>query len=189
MRTTWGVGVNVLNVEDATITFFENVFEEVLDLFPSPFICVGGDECRKDQWRESPSAQARMSELGLRRRGTRSRAGSSTGSTSSSPLVAGGSSGGTRSWRAGWPPAPSWPPGAATWAPWRRARAGHDVITCPSTSVYLDYRQAPGEEEPVPFGTVLGLEDVYAFEPLPKELRDDPAARTSSGRSAPCGPS
>ncbi|MBB3732750.1 beta-N-acetylhexosaminidase [Nonomuraea dietziae] len=174
VRTTWGVGVNVLNVEDATITFFENVFEEVLDLFPSPFICVGGDECRKDQWRESPSAQARMSELGLRdedalqswfihrfdefltARGRRL--------VGWDEILEGGLA-----------------PGAVV-ASWRgdlgavaAARAGHDVITCPSTSVYLDYRQAPGEEEPVPFGTVLGLEDVYAFEPLPKELRDDPA--------------
>ncbi|MEV4172763.1 family 20 glycosylhydrolase [Nonomuraea sp. NPDC049709] len=50
------------------------------------------------------------------------------------------------------------------------------MISTPNTSVYLDYRQGPGEDEPVPFGTVLSLEDVYDFEPIPAELRDDPAA-------------
>lgn len=65
---TWGVSPNVLAPTDNTLRFFEGVFEELLDLFPaatSPFIHVGGDECRKDQWKESPTAQARIRELGL----------------------------------------------------------------------------------------------------------------------------
>ncbi|MCK2216857.1 beta-N-acetylhexosaminidase [Actinomadura sp. ATCC 31491] len=183
VRTTWGIGENVLNVEDATIAFFQEVLEEVLELFPSPYVCVGGDECRKDQWRASPSARRRMRELGLRdeeqlqswfihqfdewlsARGRRL--------VGWDEILEGGLA-----------------PGAVV-ASWRgelgavaAARRGHDVINCSNTSLYLDYRQGPGEDEPVPFGTVLTLEDVYAFEPVPEELRGDPAAARVLGAQA-----
>ncbi|MFI9557414.1 beta-N-acetylhexosaminidase [Nonomuraea endophytica] len=182
--TTWGVGVNVLNVEDATIEFFKNVFDEVLELFPSPYVCVGGDECPKDQWRTSPSARRRVAELGLRdedelqswfihqfdeylaERGRRL--------VGWDEILEGGLA-----------------PGAVV-AAWRAdlgavaaARAGHDVINCSNTAVYFDYRQSQREDEPVPFGTVLTVEDVYAFEPVPADLRGDPAAEHVLG--AQCG--
>jgi hexosaminidase len=51
------------------------------------------------------------------------------------------------------------------------AEAGHDVVMCPEQYVYLDHRQAPGDDEPVPVGWVRTLEDVYRFEPLPPALR------------------
>ncbi|MEU8322339.1 beta-N-acetylhexosaminidase [Nonomuraea sp. NPDC048881] len=184
VRTTWGIGRNVLNAEDATVAFFKNVLDEVLELFPSPYVCVGGDECRKEQWRESPSAQRRIRELGLRdeeelqswfihqfddflaARGRRL--------VGWDEILEGGLA-----------------PGAVV-ASWRgdlgavaAARRGHDVINCSNTQVYFDYRQGPGEDEPVPFGTVLALEDVYAFEPVPAQLRDDPAAERVLG--AQCG--
>jgi hexosaminidase len=56
------------------------------------------------------------------------------------------------------------------------AKAGHDVVMCPEQYVYLDHRQAPGADEPVPVGWVRTLEDVYRFEPLPPALRQDPEA-------------
>ncbi|WP_436975664.1 beta-N-acetylhexosaminidase [Nonomuraea angiospora] len=175
VRTTWGVGHNVVNVEDSTIKFFQNVLDEVLELFPSPYIVLGGDECRKDQWRASPAAQRRIAELGLRdeeelqswfihqfdayltARGRRL--------VGWDEILEGGLAPGAvvASWRGEL--------GAVT-----AARRGHDVINCSNTSLYLDYRQGPGEEEPVPFGTVLALEDVYAFEPVPADLRGEPAA-------------
>ncbi|SEK86257.1 beta-N-acetylhexosaminidase [Nonomuraea pusilla] len=182
--TTWGIGENVLNVEESTITFFQEVLDEVMELFPSPYVCVGGDECRKDQWKASPAAQRRIRELGLRdeeelqswfvhrfdsylsERGRRL--------LGWDEILEGGLA-----------------PGAVV-ASWRgdlgsvaAARRGHDVVNCANTSVYFDYRQAPGDDEPVPFGTVLTLEDVYAFEPVPAELRGDPAARHVLG--AQCG--
>ena len=63
--TEWGINVNVFNVEESTIAFLCNVFDEVAALFPSPFIHVGGDECPKDQWRADPRTQERMRELGV----------------------------------------------------------------------------------------------------------------------------
>ncbi|MFI6928129.1 beta-N-acetylhexosaminidase [Nonomuraea spiralis] len=182
--TTWGVGHNVLNVEDSTITFFKNVFDEVLDLFPGPYVCVGGDECPKEQWRDSPAARRRIAELGLRdeeelqswfirqfddyltERGRRL--------VGWDEILEGGLAPGAvvASWRADL--------GAVA-----AARAGHDVINCSNTAVYLDYRQSERDDEPMPFRTVLTVEDVYAFEPVPPELRGDPAAERVMG--AQCG--
>ncbi|WP_329254561.1 beta-N-acetylhexosaminidase [Actinoallomurus sp. NBC_01490] len=175
VATTWGVGANVLNTEERTITFFQNVMDEVLELFPSPYISVGGDECRKDQWRTSPAAQRQIGELGLRDEeelqswmiGRFADHLSSHGRqlVGWDEILEGGA------------------PEGAVIASWRddhgavaAAKAGHAVVTCPNTSTYLDYRQAPDEDEPVPFGTVLTLEDVYSFEPVPAALAGDQAA-------------
>ncbi|MFD6344886.1 beta-N-acetylhexosaminidase [Streptomyces roseolus] len=62
---TWGVNPNVLAPTEEVLRFYEGVFEEVLELFPGTFVHVGGDECPKDQWKESPAAQARIAELGV----------------------------------------------------------------------------------------------------------------------------
>ncbi len=62
---TWGVSPNVLAPTENTLRFYEGVFEELLELFPSEFIHIGGDECPKEQWRRSATAQARIKELAL----------------------------------------------------------------------------------------------------------------------------
>jgi hypothetical protein len=63
---SWGVFEEVYNVEDRTLSFVKDVLTEVLDLFPSKFIHVGGDEVPKKEWKESPAAQKRMKALGLK---------------------------------------------------------------------------------------------------------------------------
>ncbi|MET8470461.1 beta-N-acetylhexosaminidase [Streptomyces sp. NPDC006422] len=168
---TWGINPNVLAPTDNTLRFYEGVFEELLDLFPSTFIHVGGDECPKEQWRASPTAQARIAELGLKdedelqswfirhfdtwlsERGRRL--------VGWDEILEGGLA-----------------PGA-TVSSWRgyaggitAAKAGHDVVMCPEQQVYLNYRQDPGDDEPVPIGYVRTLEDVYRFEPVPPELSE-----------------
>jgi hexosaminidase len=175
---TWGVNPNVLAPTDETLRFYENVLEEVLDLFPagtSPFVHLGGDECPKDQWRASPAARARIEELGLTdedalqawfighfdrwltRRGRRL--------IGWDEILEGGLA-----------------PGAAV-SSWRgyaggiaAAEAGHDVVMCPEQHVYLDHRQDGGPDEPVPIGYVRTLEDVYRFEPVPPGLSPAAAA-------------
>ena len=168
----WGISANVLAPTDNTLRFYEGVLEEILDLFPSEFIHVGGDECLKDQWRQSPTAQARIKELGL------------TGED------------GLQAWfirhfddwltargrrLIGWDEIleGGLAPGAAV-SSWRgyqggitAAQAGHDVVMCPEQQVYLDHRQDGGEDEPVPIGYVRTLEDVYRFEPVPPQLTED----------------
>lgn len=65
------------------------------------------------------------------------------------------------------------------------ARAGHDVVICPEQQVYLDHRQAEGAEEPIPVGYVRTVADVYRFEPVPPQLREDAeAARHVIGTQA-----
>ncbi|MFE7657300.1 beta-N-acetylhexosaminidase [Streptomyces bottropensis] len=171
---TWGISKNVLAPTDTTLRFYEGVFEEVLEVFPSPFVHIGGDECAKDQWRESATAQARIRELGLAdedalqswfvrhfdnwltARGRRL--------IGWDEILEGGLAPGAAvsSWR-------GYAGGVAA------ARAGHDVVMCPEQQVYLDHRQDGGPDEPVPIGFVRTLEDVFRFEPVPRELTPDEA--------------
>ncbi|MFD7444148.1 beta-N-acetylhexosaminidase [Streptomyces sp. NPDC059909] len=168
----WGVSPNVLAPTDATLRFYEGVFEEILDLFPaatSPFVHIGGDECPKGQWKASPAAQARIKELGL---ADEDELQSWFIRHFDSWLTARGRR------LIGWDEIleGGLAPGAAV-SSWRgyaggiaAARAGHDVVMCPEQQVYLDHRQASGDDEPMPIGYVRTLEDVYRFEPVPPEL-------------------
>ncbi|MGI5455261.1 beta-N-acetylhexosaminidase [Streptomyces sp. CA-249302] len=171
---SWGISANVLAPTDNTLRFYEGVLEELLELFPSEFIHVGGDECPKDQWRQSATAQARIKELGLAdedglqswfighfdkwliARGRRL--------IGWDEILEGGLADGAAvsSWR-------GYAGGVAA------ARAGHDVVMCPEQYVYLDHRQHGGADEPVPIGYVRTLEDVYRFEPVPTELTEQEA--------------
>ncbi|MGW6460457.1 beta-N-acetylhexosaminidase [Streptomyces sp. NPDC055078] len=172
---SWGVSPNVLAPTDNALRFIEGVLEEVLELFPSTFIHMGGDECPKDQWKQSPAAQARIKELGvadedglqswfmrhfdtwLAERGRRL--------IGWDEILEGGLA-----------------PGAAV-SSWRgyaggieAAESGHDVVMCPEQQVYLDHRQHGGADEPMPIGFVRTLEDVYRFEPVPPTLSPEAAA-------------
>ncbi|MFD3488984.1 beta-N-acetylhexosaminidase [Streptomyces sp. NPDC058690] len=174
---TWGVSPNVLAPTDNTLRFFEGVFEELLDLFPaatSPFIHVGGDECRKDQWKESPTAQARIRELGLAdedelqswfiRHFDRWLAARGRRLIGWDEILEGGLPDGAAvsSWR-------GYAGGIAA------AEAGHDVVMCPEQQVYLDHRQDGGPDEPMPIGYVRTLEDVFRFDPVPPGLTEEAA--------------
>ncbi|MFD7690001.1 beta-N-acetylhexosaminidase [Streptomyces sp. NPDC059781] len=179
---TWGINPNVLAPTDNTLRFYEGVLEEVLELFPadagpfSPFVHIGGDECLKDQWRASDTAQKQIGNLGL----------------PDEDALQSWFIGHFDKWLAargrrliGWDEIleGGLAPGAAV-SSWRgysggvaAARAGHDVVMCPQQYVYLDYRQDAGPDEPVPIGYVRTLEDVYRFEPVPSELTGEEAAR------------
>ncbi|MCA6095055.1 beta-N-acetylhexosaminidase [Streptomyces sp. SCA3-4] len=177
---TWGVNPNVLAPTDNTLAFYENVLTEVLELFPSPFVHIGGDECPKEQWKASPAAQARMAAEGLAdedelqswfiRHFDRWLAERGRRLVGWDEILEGRRQGGSLA------------PGAVV-SSWRglaggiaAARAGHDVVMCPEQQVYLDHRQAAGPDEPVPIGYVRTLEDVYRFEPVPPELTQEQAA-------------
>lgn len=69
VATTWGMynrQNNVLAPKPSTFRFLEKVFDEVVALFPSPYIHVGGDECSKIWWKQDPATQAFMKENGLK---------------------------------------------------------------------------------------------------------------------------
>ncbi|MEL5958608.1 beta-N-acetylhexosaminidase [Streptomyces sp. CLV115] len=182
---TWGINANVLTPTDNTLRFFEGVLEEVLDLFPaatSPFIHIGGDECRKEQWKDSAVAQARIAEFGL-----------ANEDELQSWIIRHFDTWLTARGRRliGWDEIleGGLPAGAAV-SSWRgygggiaAAEAGHDVVMCPEQHVYLDHRQDGGPDEPMPIGFVRTLEDVYRFEPVPAGLSEE-AARHILGTQA-----
>jgi hexosaminidase len=66
VATGWGVSPHVLAPADQVLRFYEDVLTEVLEIFPSRFVHIGGDERPKDQWRASATAQARIRAEGLR---------------------------------------------------------------------------------------------------------------------------
>lgn len=192
--TDWGISPDVLAPTEAVLRFYEGVFEEVLELFPGEFVHIGGDECVKDQWRRSPTAQARIAELGLDgedalqawfvRHFDRWLAGRGRRLVGWDEILQGGTvaDGTAEELRLS--------PGAVV-SSWRgyaggiaAARAGHDVVMCPKEHVYLDYRQDAGEDEPVPIGDPRTLRDVYHFEPVPPELAGTAAEKHVVGAQA-----
>ena len=64
--TGFGISTHVLNVEDATVEFFQNVLDELIEVFPSPYIHLGGDEVSVREWAASSQARARIEQLGPR---------------------------------------------------------------------------------------------------------------------------
>ena len=180
--TRWGINPNVLNVEESTIVFFTDVLDEVMKLFPSPYIGVGGDECPKDQWRADPRTQRRMVDLGA---SDEDELQSRFIQRLDQHLTAHGRRcfGWDEILEGGLAP-------GATVASWRgmtgaisAARAGHDVVACPDNEVYLDYRQSPSSDEPIPVGIVLTVPDVYRFEPIPEALTRDEAHHVLGGQA------
>src|SRR5881394_4067407 len=172
--TYWGITDHVLGVTDNVLRFFEDVFDEVLDLFPSKFIHVGGDECPKTEWRSTPSAQERMKKEGLKnedelqswfirhfdtwlaRKGRRL--------VGWDEILEGGLA-----------------PGATVMS-WRgeeggiqAARAGHDVVMAPEQPTYFDHAQSKDPREPANIGGLNTVDDVYAYDPVPAALNAEEA--------------
>jgi hexosaminidase len=168
--TRWGVNENILNAEPRTIAFMQDVLAEVLELFPSKFIHVGGDEAVKTQWRASPRAQARIRELGLKKE-------EELQSWFIRQMDAFLTARGRR--LVGWDEIleGGLAPGATVMS-WRgvrggiaAARAGHDVVMAPTTYTYFDYYQSTNRDsEPLAIGGLLPLDSVYGFEPIPADL-------------------
>lgn len=172
---TWGIHENVFNANESTILFLQDVLAEVLDLFPGQFIHIGGDECPKKQWRDSPSAQARIHELGLRNEDElqsyiiRRMDGFLTAHGRRligwDEILEGGlaSNATVMSWRGE-------QGGIAA------ARAGHDVVMSPNQYTYFDYYQSwKVRHEPLAIGGLLPLKKVYHYEPVPRALSPEEA--------------
>jgi len=172
--TVWGVCPDIYIPTDKTIGFVQDVLTEVLALFPSKIIHIGGDEATKEQWKASPVVQARIKELGLKdedqmqswfikqmdtflaQKGRRL--------IGWDEILEGGLA-----------------PGAVVMS-WRgerggiaAAKEGHDVVMAPTGWTYFDYYQGPPEKEPLAIGGNLPLKKVYEYEPIPKEMKPEEA--------------
>jgi len=169
---SWGISPHVLAVSDTALRFCREVLDDVCELFDSSYVCIGGDECPTDEWRASPAAVARASALGLA--GPEHLQPWFTAQLADHLAQRGRKLLGWDEILTGGAPA------GATIAAWRGPQAtlraiaaGHDVVACPDSSVYLDYRQSTDPGEPIPVGSLLTLEDVYRFQPVPPAA--DPA--------------
>ncbi|GAB3690733.1 hypothetical protein GCM10027592_08200 [Spirosoma flavus] len=161
---TWGVHDHVLFPREETFTFLENVLTEVMDLFPSKYIHIGGDECPKKEWKQSKFCQELMKKEGLKdehelqsyfiRRIDKFVTSKGRRIIGWDEILEGGLS-------------PN-----ATVMSWRgisggiaAARQNHDVVMSPTTYCYLDYYQADPKTQPVAIGGLLPLDKVYSFNP------------------------
>lgn len=174
---TWGVFDDVLCAgNEATFTFLEAVLSEVIEIFPSEYIHIGGDECPKTRWEKCPRCQAKIKELGLKDRdGHKAEHYLQSYVTARIENFLNGH--GRRI--IGWDEilegelAPN-----ATVMSWRgmaggikAAQMGHDVIMTPTDFAYFDYYQTDQtENEPLAIGGFLPVEKVYSFEPAPESL-------------------
>ncbi len=172
VSSDWGVHDYLFNVEDSTFAVLEAILAEVLELFPGPYIHVGGDEAVKTRWEHSERVQARMNELGLESetalqswfiaRIERFLAAHGRKLIGWDEILEGGL-----------------PPAAAVMS-WRgvdgaleAAALGHDAVLTPSPTLYFDHFQSRLAGEPPGRGGVVSLEDVYAFDPMPAGLGGD----------------
>jgi hexosaminidase len=170
VATRWGVFSDILNAEPDTVQFMQDVLTEVVDVFPSRYIHIGGDEADKAKWKADARIQARIKALGVKdehelqswfiRQMDAFLVGKGRRLVGWDEILEGGlaENAVVMSWR-------------GTKGGIEAARAGHDVIMAPTTHTYFDYYQAKDQSrEPLAIGGFLPLETVYAFDPVPAEL-------------------
>lgn len=169
VATKWGVFPQIYAPKDTTFKFLEDVLTEVMDLFPSKYIHIGGDEAPKKEWEESAQAQEVIKREGLKnehelqsyfiQRIEKFLNKNGRMIIGWDEILEGGL-------------APN-----ATVMSWRgieggieAAQMGHDVIMTPGSHMYFDHYQADPKSEPLAIGGYTPLKKVYSFEPIPDAL-------------------
>ncbi|MDP6169435.1 MAG: family 20 glycosylhydrolase [Candidatus Marinimicrobia bacterium] len=167
--------------KDEVFEFLENVLDEVMELFPGPYIHIGGDEADKLHWRTCQKCQKRIQNEGLAdehelqswfiKRIEKFIISNDKKLLGWDEILEGGLA------------------KTATVMSWRgmkggieSAKAGHDVIMCPTSHCYFDYYQANPETSPAAFGGYTTLKKVYSFNPVPNELSDPEKKRILGGQ-------
>ncbi|WP_235893362.1 beta-N-acetylhexosaminidase [Litoribacter populi] len=165
----WGVHYNIFGPKEETFQFLEDVLTEVMDIFPSEFIHIGGDEVPKDHWKTSPIAQKVIEREGLAdehelqsyfiTRIEKFLNENGRNLIGWDEILEGGL-------------APN-----ATVMSWRgeeggiaAAKMGHNVIMTPNSHLYFDHAQGGKSTEPLNFCCYLPLEKVYNYSPRPESL-------------------
>ncbi len=173
VQQTWGVFEDVFAPTDYTFNFLQDVLDEVITLFPSKYIHIGGDECPKEAWKKSEVCQQLIKENNLKdEHGLQSYFINTIEkylNTKGKNII-------------GWDEilegglAPN-----ATVMSWRgeaggieAAKQGHTVIMTPGKPVYFDHSQSKNEDS-VTIGGYNSIEDVYAYEPIPAALNSQQA--------------
>jgi hexosaminidase len=158
--------------KEGSFRFLENVLAEVIELFPSEYIHIGGDEADKTAWKACPDCQSRIRNEGLHgvdelqsyfvKRIEKYLHSKGKRLIGWDEILEGGI-------------APD-----ATVMSWRgfeggieAARQGHQVVMCPTSHCYFDYYQADPEFQPPGPGGLITVKKVYSFRPVPSELEGE----------------
>lgn len=174
VRTTWGISDDIYCAgNEKTFEFLENVLSEVVDLFPSKYIHIGGDEAPKDRWKECKQCQTRIKNEGLHdehelqsyfiTRMEKFLNSKGKHIIGWDEILEGGLAPNAvvMSWRGN-------EGGIAA------AKSKHKVVMSPYSHCYFDYYQTESREsEPLAIGGFLPLEKIYSFNPVPPELTED----------------
>lgn len=174
----WGVSEDVLCVgKEETFDFIEDVLSEIMEIFPSEYIHIGGDECPKVRWESCPVCRRRIAELGLRDDGEHT-AEQKLQSYAVERVERFVNSKGRKI--IGWNEIleGGLAPNAAVMS-WTGIEGGieaamlkHDVVMTPTSYLYFDYYQSTDiENEPLAIGGYVPVEKVYSFDPVPEILK------------------
>lgn len=171
----WGVFDDVFCAgNDSTFQVLEDVLSEVMELFTSPYIHIGGDECPKERWKTCPKCQARMKAEGLRdehelqsyfiqriEKFVNSKGRKIIGWDE---ILEGGlaPNAAVMSWR-------------GTEGGVAAAKSGHYAVMTPGDYCYFDHYQGDPANEPLAIGGYTTLRKVYSYEPVPAELNAEEA--------------
>ncbi len=167
----WGVFEDVFAPTEYTFEFLQNVLDEVMELFPSTYIHIGGDECPKDSWKKSAFCQDLIKKNNLKdehglqsyfiQRIEKYLNGKGRQIIGWDEILEGGLA-----------------PNASVMS-WRGEKGGiaaakekHKVVMTPNSFVYFDHSQTK-KEDSVTIGGYLTVKKVYSYEPIPKELTKD----------------
>lgn len=168
--------------KETTFEFLENVLLEVMELFPSRYIHVGGDEATKTNWEKCPDCKKRIQEEGLEtveelqsyfiRRMERFLSSKGRTLLGWDEILEGGLA-----------------PGATVMS-WRGVKggleaseAGHDVVMTPNSHCYFDYYQGDQDAEPLAWGGNLPLGKVYQFDPVVDGMSEEQAKHVLGGQA------
>lgn len=170
VRNVWGVEPDVYCAgREETFAFLNDIIDEVVELFPSPYFHIGGDECPKDRWKECKHCQKRIKTEGLNdehelqsyfiKRIEKTLLAHNKKMIGWDEILEGGlaKSAAVMSWRG--------EKGGI-----EAATQGHDVVMTPGNWCYLDHYQGDSRVEPVAIGGYTSLEECYSYEPVPKEI-------------------
>ena len=169
----WGIFDDIFCSKEESILFLQDILSEIIPLFPSKYIHIGGDEAPKTRWKKCDKCQAIMKENHLKdehelqsyfiQRMDKYLMSQGKKLIGWDEILEGGLS-----------------PNAAVMS-WRgfeggieAAKLGHEVVMSPGSHCYFDHYQGKGNDEPLAIGGYTNLEKVFDFNPVsPKMSRED----------------
>ncbi|MGP9538501.1 beta-N-acetylhexosaminidase [Brachybacterium sp. AOP43-C2-M15] len=172
VREVWGISDHVLGVSDQVFDFLRDVLSQVADIFPAPYVHIGGDECPRVEWERSSAARSRMNEWGLTRvseiQGRFTQFAADVLAEKGKRIIA-------------WDEVlESHLPDDTVIMNWRHGNGlkestgrGFRTIIANNEHTYFDHYQAGPKDEPLAIGGMTTVKDVYTAEFSPQKLDED----------------